>query len=544
MSDASVSELASIFIPPSQRLIPMSDEDRTLEPHQTITDDLLFRYHRCERRAFLDTFGDAKRQNEPSDYLLKIRQDSIVHRRQTLKAFAAHQCPSYPKGDWTAGVKATLALMEQGTDCIYRPVIAGQGADGTRYRSKPDLLIKQALPSWLGDWSYIPVDIRLGKKPKQEYQLVAAFHAYILSALQGICPSESRLKLRTKQHSVNVDFQLSRLFEVLEACTETLSQAAPPEVFISRSRCDMCVWLPHCYEVAQSQQHLSLLPGVTLNRYRHLRSMGLTSVEALADMSPTSLALASGFEGSVAEKLVHQAQATLNGVAIARGHSLLSDDHSAHLSSDERHLIGQEQSSPTRPFPLRPQDLPSAEIELYFDIEAAPDKDLVYLHGVLVVNTHTQEETFIPLVADNPTDEGKAWLHFQHVVASYPEAPIYHFCPYEAQTVRRLAKLYGAQVDIDRLLKRFVDIHKRITESVTLPVESYALKHIARWVGFEWRNGDANGAQSICWYDSWMSTGDDYYINAILQYNEDDCRATYWVKRWLAEFAQPFWKIK
>jgi predicted RecB family nuclease len=69
-------------------------------------------------------------------------------------------------------------------------------------------------------------------------------------------------------------------------------------------------------------------------------------------------------------------------------------------------------------------------------------------------------------------------------------------------------------------------------------VESYALKSIARWLGFTWRNSSANGAQCICWYNQWLETGDRTYLDAIIEYNEDDCRATYVVKEWLFVFLQ------
>ena len=106
-----------------------------------------------------------------------------------------------------------------------------------------------------------------------------------------------------------------------------------------------------------------------------------------------------------------------------------------------------------------------------------------------------------------------------------------------------LANVYGTDnVDIDELLLRFVDILKQIVDAVTLPRESYALKHLARWMGFEWRDEAANGAQSICWYDDWLTTGDRTHLNTILRYNEDDCQATYRVKDWLVKFAMPFWE--
>ena len=60
-------------------------------------------------------------------------------------------------------------------------------------------------------------------------------------------------------------------------------------------------------------------------------------------------------------------------------------------------------------------------------------------------------------------------------------------------------------------------------------------------MGFQWRDAGANGAQSICWYNDWLETGDRAHLEAILRYNEDDCRATYHVKQWLSAFAQPHW---
>lgn len=497
---------------------PVSWQADQETPQQIVQDSTLFTFLRCQRRAYLDIYGDAELQAEPSDYLIKLKGDSAVHRQSILAEFKPISRPERHSKDIAAAAQATYALMQQGVDHICRGTIAAINSDGTiGYRSQPDLWIKQPGESWLGNWHYVPLDIKLGKKPKQEYQLTAAFHAYVLAAWQGVIPLVAHLRLRERHYVIDLEKQWPSLLELLENCGLILTAEQTPDVFISRSRCDMCVWLNHCYDVAHQQNHLSLLPGVTLNRYRHLEKLGLTTVEALARKQPTTLAQASGFELKVAEKLVHQAQAKLSGNAIAR-------------------------TDANNNFILAAEDLPGAEVELYFDIEAAPDKDLVYLHGILVVDTQTHAETFIPLVAREPESEAAAWNQFQHVIAHYPDSPVYHFCPYEAQTVRRLAERYGSIIDIDELLERFVDIHKRIVDSVTLPIESYALKHIARWIGFEWRDSSANGAQSICWYDNWLTSQNEQYLNDILKYNEDDCRATYWVKRWLADFATPLWE--
>ncbi|HEY9878905.1 MAG TPA: TM0106 family RecB-like putative nuclease [Leptolyngbyaceae cyanobacterium] len=504
---------------PSESIPP-----HTQPPVRWLTDDLLFHYQRCSRRAFLDLYGDPAKQDPPSDYLAKLRQDSLAHRAHVLQEYEPLHRPRYPRGDWAAGAKATQELMAQGVEAITYGVLVTEAAvDGIQLVSQPDLLVRQ--PGWSvwGDWTYTTIDIKLGKKPKLDYQIVAAFHAYVLSRVQGMWPETSWLALREgKLYAVDLERQLLKLHEVLNGCLHDLRQAEAPEVFIAHSRCDLCHWFGNCYSTAKQEQHLSLLPGVTPARYVFLQERKLTTVAALAAANPHQLAPLPGFGEPVAEKLVHQAQAVLGNCAIAR-----TTPHTAHG------------------FPLTPADLPCAEIELYFDIEAAPDQDLIYLHGVLVVDTRTGEETFHALLAESPEQEQAAWEAFLALMHRYPAAPVYHFCPYEAQTVRKLGQYFGTpEPVIEHLLTRFYDVHKSITESVTMPIESYALKHIARWIGFDWRDEGANGAQSICWYNAWLETCDRTYLDAILRYNEDDCRATYRIKDWLVRFAQPFWQAQ
>jgi uncharacterized protein len=69
-------------------------------------------------------------------------------------------------------------------------------------------------------------------------------------------------------------------------------------------------------------------------------------------------------------------------------------------------------------------------------------------------------------------------------------------------------------------------------------VESYSLKHLARWLGFEWRDPGITGSQCVCLYNQWLKTSDRSALDAIMRYNEDDCRATYHLKTWLVNFLQ------
>lgn len=481
-----------------------------------LTADLLLNYQRCSRRAFLDSYGDLNQKDPPNDYLLKLLQDSAANHRQILTNQDYRQ-PQYPHGDWVRGAEETRKLMSQGVEQIYQGVLLTE-ENGIQLVSVPDLLVKQSGRSNFGDWVYVPTEIKLSKRPKQEYQLIVAYHVKVLAAVQGTWCEQAWLLLKEKGlYEVDLWEAIPRMQEILDGCIETLTQDQEPEVFISRSRCSLCHWFSHCYAIAKADQHLSLLPGVTQTRYAQLQALEVTTLESLAETHPTQLEPLAGFGSETAHKLVRQARSMLQNRAI------LGESLAAHSVGKRSSLI-----LPT---------IPTAPIELYFDIEAEPSLNLVYLHGILVVDRIKQTETFHPLLAETPEEEAIIWQEFLDLVWAYPTAPIFHFCPYEMQTVERLGKLFETPTElIQPLLPRFVDLHDRVTQTVTLPVESYALKHIARWVGFDWRDSTANGAQSIYWYAQWLATRDRAYLNSILIYNEDDCRATYHVKNWLVDF--------
>ncbi|MDR9405520.1 MAG: TM0106 family RecB-like putative nuclease, partial [Halothece sp. Uz-M2-17] len=183
------------------------------------------------------------------------------------------------------------------------------------------------------------------------------------------------------------------------------------------------------------------------------------------------------------------------------------------------------------------ETIPSATREIYFDIEAEPERNLDYLLGVLIVDYQDQTETFYPLIAENPEQEEEIWQQFLELVFLDPHAPIFHYSKYEAETIRRLAHLYRTSRKQEQLvLKRLVDLHDRVTRFMIFPTENYSLKTIAQWLGFQWRETGVSGEQCVCWYDQWLKTRDRALLDTIIRYNEDDCRATYELKSWLVKF--------
>ena len=387
--------------------------------------------------------------------------------------------------------------------------------------SSPELLVKQPGFSKFGDWVYVSQDIKLGKRPKLDYQIISAFHAYLLADIQGIQPETSWLILRGKApYSVDLEQRLPKMHDVLNNYLNMVLSRQEPEVFIARQKCNLCQWHSYCLDVARSQNHISLIPGVTPTRYLRLQEINLTTVQTLAKATPEQLEVYPEFAEGIALQIIKQAESNSDNKAIKRWEEFISFEKWIKIFQDNY-------QNKLKKFP----------VEIYFDIEAQPELNLDYLHGILVIDHRSNQQKFYPFLAENQTQEELIWKQFLELVWMYPIAPIFHFCDYEPKTIKRLAMVYHTPDYLWKpVLNRFIDLHAKMIETVTLPVESYALKPVAKWLGFEWRDPTANGAQSVCWYEQWLKTGDRSLLDAIVQYNEDDCRATFHIKEWLTEF--------
>jgi predicted RecB family nuclease len=486
-----------------------------------LTDELLLNYKRCQRRTFLDIYGSVSERQVEKEFLAKLRRENRTHIQKILTELNLdYQTVRSDEKDWRVRAEETEILMQQGAEYIYEGVLTANVFDRHFLEERsialnrvtpignPHLLIKQPGNSKFGDWSYFPLTIRLGRRPKTEYKLIAAFHAYLLSYIQQSIPATAQIILKNSQnYRVNLAQWLPKTQQAIADCLKSLTETEAPEVFISRQRCNLCHWYTSCYNHAKAQQHLSLVPGISPNRYEHLQAKGIDTVASLATASALDLGETLGFD--IASQITQQAQ------SLIQNKPLLKWNYDFTIESIPNNTT----------------------FELYFDLEAEPERNLDYLFGVLLVDRQNKTENFYYFIAEKPEDEEKIWNEFLEFVSFYDGAPIFHFSEYEIDTIQRLTGLYGTSWTLtSSILSRCVDIHHLVTNSVALPVESYSLKSLANWLGFQWRDRTASGEQSVCWYDFWLQTGDRSWLDSILRYNEDDCRATFRLKEWLTQF--------
>jgi predicted RecB family nuclease len=71
------------------------------------------------------------------------------------------------------------------------------------------------------------------------------------------------------------------------------------------------------------------------------------------------------------------------------------------------------------------------------------------------------------------------------------------------------------------------------------PAFSYSIKQIAKHIGFQWRDSNPSGANSIAWYNEYLAHPEHkQLLNRILEYNEDDCLAMLAIKQFFEKHAQ------
>ena len=111
-------------------------------------------------------------------------------------------------------------------------------------------------------------------------------------------------------------------------------------------------------------------------------------------------------------------------------------------------------------------------------------------------------------------------------------AAIYYYSKYERTIYRKLQSKYPdvcsseaieALFDPTHAVDLYYDVVKRATE---WPTRDHSLKTLASYLGFSWRDPHPSGATSIQWFDQWVKTRNHSMRQRILDYNEDDCRAT------------------
>ena len=113
-------------------------------------------------------------------------------------------------------------------------------------------------------------------------------------------------------------------------------------------------------------------------------------------------------------------------------------------------------------------------------------------------------------------------------------------CALRENALKKLSEKYKNSDELHRFQELLIDLKKSVDKSVIFPLYFYSIKDIAKssFVNFKWRHAKAGGGQSIFWYEQWLETKDRQTLQDIIDYNEDDVRATEHLHLWINQEVQ------
>lgn len=471
--------------------------------HAHITATHFFQYINCPHWPYYDWHAteEEKKQCRESTEGERMRwEDGIMLEKEYVAELSTgSDIVDLSKLTFEKVCSATVEAMQAGAAWIYQGMITKDDLLG-----RPDLLCRIPGMSKFGDWSYIPIDVKSSHELQKYQKLQLAFYAYVLSEVQGSVVSQAAI--------VNVDHvqlgfdPLSIQEEMLELVNalRSVRDGKKPDAVLRKACFDTGVWGELCRKNAEATDDIALLYNVDVRRLASLRRLGVKTVADAAAMDTEAL------EG--AEKGL-----TLHGLEVAKlqAQSLLY----------KRVIIRE-------PVTVIPQGL-----EIHFDIESDPPNDRDYLYGILI-RTPVGDE-YRAFVARGPDGEKKMWTEFLEWIGSLPPVyTVYHFAPYEKTRLAVLEQRYGADERLNPFRARMVDLKDSLRHTMTFPLYFYGLKYIAKFLGFSWRSQVKGGGASVDAYEQYLKTQDEAILNDIILYNEDDVRATAFVRDWLANYAQ------
>jgi uncharacterized protein len=476
----------------------------------TFTPSLFIQYHICPDWIWHDRFSNPEEKGEFSDFMQHLMGEGVEHEKKYIKEFKFTEVKIK---NMDGAVLETIKLMGSGANLIYQGAIRFE-KDNVIYEGRPDLLEKRSGKSKLGNYYYVPIDIKSSKqlKDKQKHQLI--LHGLMLENMQGIFPQQVAI---INRDSERIDVTISesdkaKTWEQINKILIIMNGKKPLMKLVSSYK--ECPWFDKILKEAEDQEDIALIYRLDARAHPVLREQNIITIRDAAQMNLDALPKVPYAPKETLKRIKLQAQALV-----------------------EQKLIW-----------IGSPEIPDAPLKIYFDIEGDPLLQVQYLFGFWVVGDverkyatanarfyPEENKYFLYFVAEKPENESILWDQFLEWIKILPkEYFVYHYADYEKSRTRTMANQYGSSVAFKYFQSRLIDFEKIIKESVILPLYFYSIKDIAKskFVDYKWRHPKAGGAQSIFWYARWLAANDRNILNDIIDYNEDDVRATEFLHTW------------
>ncbi len=424
-------------------------------------------------------------------------------------------------------IAQTRAAMEQGTSIIVQAALSSEGWAG-----RADILCRVERPSAFGPWSYEPADTKLARETKGGAILQLCLYSELLSLVQGVAP-ESMHIITPWSGFVPETYRYADYAAYFRRVRASLRQTVDQQQEITsypdpKPHCDICRWQPTCDKRRRDDDHLCLVAGISKIQINELKEHGVGTLAALATL-PLPLAWKPE-RGSAASYTRIREQARIQSEARSTGelkYELLPVEPGLGLARLPEPSGG----------------------DIFLDFEGDPfvgEHGIEYLFGYRF-RDEQGAMTYRGDWAFTRAAEKQAFQAFVDFVIArwkaYPNLHIYHYAPYEPAALKRMMGRYATrEEEIDQMLRAglFVDLYQVTRHAMRASVESYSIKNLEPFYGFERAAALKDATAALIDLESRLELGENADIPeetkaVVMAYNADDCHSAEALRNWLEE---------
>ncbi|WP_115710999.1 TM0106 family RecB-like putative nuclease [Legionella sainthelensi] len=418
-------------------------------------------------------------------------------------------------------VDDSIKAMHSGAEVIYQAPL-----EILPFKGRADFLIKKEGKSKLGDFYYEVWDTKLARSVKPSFIMQLCCYAEMLEQIQGRRPdtivvsigTSEDIRLRTTNYFY---YYLSTKGRFIQFHSE-FDINKIPDLLTSPS---FGRWSNYAKDLQKELDHLTLIANIKRTQIKKLYKNGITTIKELIAAEDKSI---KGINQDVLQNLIAQAKI---------------QNESTNKEIPLYQLLPYEKGSKSG-LALLPPFSPN---DVFFDIEGDPlfDGGLEYLWGVSYFDEKGARQ-YKDFWAHHSEDEKKSCEEFIHWVYQRwlddPTMHIYHYGVYEISVCRRLMGRYGiCEYEIDQLLRNevFVDLYKIVKSALLIGEPRYSIKNVEHLYRAKRETEVTSGGDSVAVYEHWRENPDgkswetSKILQAIRDYNIDDCNATQELVEWL-----------
>lgn len=486
-----------------------------------ITASKLYDYIQCPHKVWRDIYGPQDEKTEETNPFVELLWNKgIKHEEKIVLGIGEYL--DLKDGSLDERFVKTVEALKNKTSLIYQGVLKHENLLGI-----PDLL--KLLP----DGSYMPIDIKSGSgfegadeeagdegkgKPKPHYAVQLCLYNELLTKL-GFADHKNGNIIDIHGDQIEYDLLAPKgirdkstwweNYEKIKLQVGLLLENKDKNKPASSGKCKLCPWYNSCMEWCKKSDDLTnvFYLGRT-NRDTINEDLDIDNVHDLVNIN--------------IEEVIDKKKGDKQFLKGIGEKSLTRNIERANILINTK-----------KPVAYAPIIFPNISYELFFDIEDDPTQEFVYLHGVYERNE--DKERYIEFTAKELSSdaEKEAWQNFWNYINALPidDFAVYYYSPHEKTTYKKLQERYPEVISQEKVEEFFdnpnvIDLYKIVLSQTDWPLGSYSLKALATYLKFNWRDETPSGALSIKWFNEYLDKKDPKMLKRILEYNEDDCKAT------------------